>query len=1686
MTSKKSLGINCVATMAGGFYILLALVSAPVAETLEDGTNYVDYLRQYVESGLRHLDVEKQEQRRGRIYHFAQQFRNASPDIQAKIYDQGLHLRKGMPPASQDISQRIDRAAAGAIDFVFGQVAGPVLDAAALAREIIANEDLPSLGQTVVERINRPSVDIRLRYHPSRFCKGLCWTEVASVYERAEREGRGGVLLGNLLKEADVLPDGAEPPITGVLSRQLSEIATQLERSATGDTERAPETPSQPPRQLSEIATQLERSATGDSRQVPETPSLPQGLGGEREFTLSEKEIWEFVAGSLADLETVDEDKLGHIQAYYAQPLTAIQRRQARADLFESVGFFVSFANPDLGRAIGVGLPAAERFMDGMAGLLAGGSLLAVVDLAGGAAALVKLVHSVFVKPKPDPVLLAMRGVQKQLAGLARRIELMDQKLNHVVQMLADLAGSSMDTQDQLAMLSERLEEIHTQVKRELEEILNRQNRQTLYLREILAKTLKDEYRNLDKCLAQAEFVWPEGPYETWSEEVRARYVDCRTDAIAVMTEVAKEKVYTGHEGLDWKPQHIRQLLKENGGSADWLAARWAEAANTVLEARRDAVSRPKRESRANIDITVATPDVVVNPAIWAEGIRVFRTLEEFRPKEIDSSAIVQRITDFGKSMMNIVDVVTTNNLASDVVLLHQWNGHRLIKVLRALWDEYLDEYLKEEYRVAARSEETLPWKPGSRDKIYARWEFNRRLGGKLVFDYWISDFEPANLVNQTPENQSAMARALRVDQNVLSVRPETPYENPTVTFWQNADIAHGAVRGRGLWGGALPTVLGRIGARWSGCLRVGFEHTLKGRNTPYATEYAEVCTSDSPVYDNWLRLVNSDYWDALSGGGFSRDFARKYDVTERGGWAGVPLKSYCRIRTSEQTDYEYEGQPFRNDFLYVPEGALVFDGHLPSERDAVLLTFDGTRFKNVIDKIHIGKSEMLAPNVDFNEDGVRAPVYNPPQFKPGEPINFSKYPLGRQHEGCVFYRLWGFGDDDNLPADFFLPEDAQGSLYRVTRTQGKRFANPAYTFNASTDNVKWLKTHLGELVYRDEFENMIWQLRKDLESDIVGRWKRSERAKMKKQGIRVDVGEFEQAAAAVMRKFLKWALDNGTLDVELEFYSNSSDKDSLDNVVRRLNESWLALQVLTRISAGNCELTSGGLQILLEDVASGNDAETFLRMLSDGRSFSDSDPFRSWSQLRVHGLFGVTGNMVADSDHLPIPPLVTYASALSGDVTLVAFRGASVDEVGKLGLALEDKRAIGREELFGRDELSREEKSEIRDFLDLIGNEPGFEDVKRGGIGTDIYFGSLESSDSLEVILSYIQLRDTIGSFPPPPLMYDLWRRQNSKYIPLKHVILIVSQDVATRMIDEAIRETGAVLLREHLLQVLQEATGLSLTNDILQSTMSERDVTEILKRYGVSNNRIAKLLRLRKQFSRNYFGNVFYHKHEMAELLEGVENAEENLSKEQATRILEEASREQILELFRAFFLTDSGIALRLEESEITVTQKDDSTYVSLTGGKYFWHDPMEETTYRSLKENIADRYKRLVTDNRLRSYRWEGLDPRSVPNMWIGSGRDGRFRSYFVLKTGEEIKVQGIPLLWKVEGNQELMFIPYNLWSYERPKEVRRLRHALTSTFGRKIFELLHREPPCQSGSVELEEGLRILEELQRQKG
>ena len=956
-----------------------------------------------------------------------------------------------------------------------------------------------------------------------------------------------------------------------------------------------------------------------------------------------------------------EEDTGGPLQEY-RQRMEARIKREVRADIYASVGTFVSFVDPQAGRLIAVGFPAADRLVGGMKTILSGAVTLAAFgDVLGGAAALTTLLASL--GGSEDALARNIRMIQTGLKAVSGQVKTVDRKVDYVMKRLDEVATTTARTHVEVLKLGERMDQIHEETMRQIGGLSMDVDQLTEYLVEDQKDKVETSVNEVEKCVNtdKERMLRHTERNDRASEFLIDEHTKCKEDAFQLAWNLARRKIHTYTPDLE-DYFIVRQY---DATDAYRVAKHWHEMAEWVVSARLDALKRPtkyrglfEKGEKQTPELRTAAMELsnelskihdgsAINPMIWQKGVELYVKLERHRAPDVPvSDNKTHDLIGSAEQMKDLLKVIEDGNLAYDAMELHLWNGHLLVQVLRGLWSEYLKT---KAYRFSTCTEKVFEEARGGADGsgCSVEWPYGWRGNDNLVFEYWSNDYDEERLPTGDPEKIQAMIRLLRANDGTNGVESVERIEEPDIKFSQDVEVVSdqrlgNILVGPGLWwlGNILfgpflwqkifgepidfPAIYGDVGVSWTGCMKIAVEHRIIGRH-PFGTEERRICVGDKPrtrgSVERWRQFVK--------GGHLKHRFPQSEEIEQ--------VWCYLDGETSILQRATYDGKPMMaswtlNGAAYIRKGSLVLNN--------IGLTIDW----NEPDKLY--SNPVLKKDayklVRHESNFFRMETWHP------------KDTNGRRGS-CEFHALWGiwfkkggfFQDTLRIDERYYYPPEIDGYFTEEERREvmDRRGVknNEAYRehkgamllFEPTHKNIAFLEENLAKLIFDQEvgkiFDTVKREMLRDIRSGQPGRGNPDE-PESQKTVVDIAKAEYKYATQQTMARFVEWATDEANMrrEVDLEWHevvglpAPASFRASLEDALHRLDESFVAVQMLSRIVGGTCPSTPGGasFEALTRDLASGKDVMEFLKMKSNA---AHESRFPSWTKLRRHGLLGVS-----------------------------------------------------------------------------------------------------------------------------------------------------------------------------------------------------------------------------------------------------------------------------------------------------------------------------------------------------------------------------------------------------------------------------------------------------------------------------
>ena len=1185
--------------------------------------------------GVTTEEIEKSQTRYRRIVHVAQKLQYPKDATQAR----GFHLEilrnerteKTTPEEHPDWIDRMMRDY-NPVDTQetmkkMMSVPGVLVPGFGLAQAFGLGEELLEIGDKVAWSLGCGS---------SPDC--LMWT--ATKFVKQESEGKETALTRKLAADLGVLPTNSTGEAYGELSawgkrygpRALPYIDVKVDQG-NGKEKRESKGPG-------------EIKAQRDGNLIKKTG---QKLGQE----ISR----EGLAERIAEVSKTEKEKTrGGPLREYRRRMEARIEREVRADIYASLGTFVSFANPELGRVVAVGFPAVERLIDGLETILLGTATLASFgDVLGGAAALTKLLASL--TGSEDALARDIRMIQRGLRAVSSQVIEVDKKVDYVMKRLDEVANTVARTHEEVRELGLRMEEMHSETMRQIGSQSKDIRQLGRYLMEVQKNEVLDRVAEVKSCVSVNEQTLPHtGRNGRVSEHLR-----CREKAFRLARDLAGRTIYTGLEMPDDLGAYFENARQYDAADSHWVAGHWRETAGTVVSAKVEALNSPTRYrglfekgEREAPELSAMRDGSAINPVIWHEGVEQYVELERQRGPDVPANdAMTRQLIDSAEQMKNLLKVIEDGNLAYDAMELHLWNGHLLVQVLRGLWSEYLKT---KEYRFTTCTEKELKEarRGANGPSCFTEWSYGWPGNDDLVFEYWSNGYDEEHLPTGDPEKIQAMVRLLRANAGKNGVESEVREIEVPRLVWSVRDVEvvseelGNHLIPPGLFKAVVnfPAIYGDVDVSWTGCLKIAVEHRIIGRR-PFGTEVKRSCVGDEPrahgSVERWRQFVKGGHL--------------KHRIRPPRGEA-EPTWCYLEGEASFLRNATYDGWPMVENwsldgYAYIREGSLVLN--------------------------QIGLTRGWDESHEW---------YSDPEIKK-DAFRLSRYEVDNRYVrsvatdgSCEFHVLWGIGIDkggffpDTLYVDqryyvqdpleiggHFTKEKIREVMARkgVKHDEAYREHKGAMLlFNATSRNKAYLKENLSQMIFHQEVEKIFDTVKREMVSDVRrGEWGSGNPDELESQKTVVDVAEYEIATQQTMARFVEWATGKANMrrEVDLDWHEvvglpapaffrtslgdalrrpDASFRTSLGDALRRLDASWRAVQVLSRIVAGTCASTPGGASFeeLTRDLASGEDVEDFLKFLKSDAAHESR--FRSWTELRRHGLLGVSSaGLVEDAARL-------------------------------------------------------------------------------------------------------------------------------------------------------------------------------------------------------------------------------------------------------------------------------------------------------------------------------------------------------------------------------------------------------------------------------------------------------------------
>ena len=930
------------------------------------------------------------------------------------------------------------------------------------------------------------------------------------------------------------------------------------------------------------------------------TPS-PEPPGKRKENLLEEAEEYfghpiskKSFERKINDLPKVTEEEKKHKEF---SPLQKMQQRHEariqraiRTDIYRSIGKIITPLDPELGKIAAVGFPAVERLTAGFLDLASAGfSMVAFGDVLGGAAALISL----FAESGPDPIYTEISAIQKGLGTVSKQIGAVDKKVNHIMKQLDDMAMMQVKTSQQLEDMAKSLENMHSEVLREINRQSNLIGQLAIYLLAQEKDDVLDKLRVVEDC----SNVHVESRQTGEDNDIqKADFRNCRQKAYSLSSDVASRSISTGAS----LPNDLTGYLdkKFTHEQAFWIAARWRNAAITVIDARKKALEIPQnyrgifeKEDGTSKGIPEVTINkVFFNPKIWSDGVELYVKLERERSQDIAANDNhIDGLLESGEHMQKLLNMFDNENLAYDAMELHLFNGHLFVQTLKGLWTEYMSEK-RDEISDDKKNRKNFKEFFGQLQSV-GYWDFN------WLFEYWLNDYDETYVPIDNPEKLRSVFLIATAHEDVttefeMKSSPQADYgvSEFQIHLYEGGNIVYGPkskilkvfpspfsrkeVK--------FPAIFGKFSASWKGCFEVELKYFVKGHE-PFGKETKKICV-----------IEDADKADLE----FEMGGPLVFDVGKRG-----PLE-HCALGLGELHIMSLDEEP-----MFRTTGALA---------------------GKVIAKVLIRKGSLV-----LNQTGLSLGWDEPDPYHSEESgIMKDAYRIiSHGPENCKFYMLSGMPEEkpffsDRLKIAWGFAKDPKfrtadtkngGEVNKKKEESELREEGPTLLFEPTERNEEFLKNNLAELIFNQKvkkiFENAKRKMRNS-DSQMVPNFK-----------------ELEYATQVMMREFGIWATDDANITKKVKLYLDEvvgfpylSMEFSLKEVLSRLNKSWEAVQILSRIASGSCSFTPGGTSFsaLASNLASGDDVKKFLK-----------DDFDSWRELRELGLLGVSRKGLRESAYM-------------------------------------------------------------------------------------------------------------------------------------------------------------------------------------------------------------------------------------------------------------------------------------------------------------------------------------------------------------------------------------------------------------------------------------------------------------------
>ena len=1151
----------------------------------------------------------------------------------------------------------------------------------------------------------------------------LMWT--AAKFVKLESEGKETPLMRKMAADLGVLPTNSpneaypEPPEWGLAA------VPYIEGVLEGVENREPEGQGE-----------IEERSVGNLVRKAET-KLGQRISREG----LEERIAE-VAEAQKEEAQKEETRGGPLREY-RQRMGARAERELRADIYASVGTFVSFADPELGRVVAVGFPAFERLTDGLETILLKGFTLASFgDVLGGAAALTSLLESL--TGSEDSLARNFRMIQSGLEAVSGQVRTVDRKVDYLMRRLDAVAKTVARTHEEVLELGLRMEQMHRETIGQIGS-QSRDIRQIgRYLMEMQKNALGDDMAEVESCVR----VNGQTLLHTDRNGRVSDHLRCREKAFNLAWNLAGRTVYTGLDMPGDLATYFESSQQYDAADAHWVAGHWGEMVEEVVSAKVEALNAPARyrgvfeegerqtpgARTVAMELSAMRDGSAINPAIWHQGIEQYVKLERQRGADVPANdETTRQLIDSARQMNNLLKMIEDGNLAYNAMELHLWNAHLMVQVLKGLWSEYLETKsyrfttcTKEEFAEARRRPENGP-------DCYTRWSYGWKGNDDLLFDYWSNGNNEEHLPTGNPEKIQVMVRLLRANDGKDGVESlERRVEVPEISYHPNVRVYlrddNNSVQGSGLFSLStdFPAIFGDVYVSWSGCLRVAVEHRIVGRD-PFGTEEIWGCVGDEPMRygsDRRRRFVEGSLKH-----GFEPPPPGDRDPT------------WCVLR-AEGTFLQnatYRGRRMvywsRDGSAYIREGSLVLN-----------------QIGTMID--------WEKPDESYENPDIRRDAYRLSRYAVDEA--WRKSLGGTKKRSCAFHVLWGVIDRGGFFSDTLYVDERYGwdplaiettqERHEVLALEGMKDdeavgqqGDEAYReqgalliFDKTSRHKAYLEEHLGWMIFHQEVARIFDTVKREMVSEVRRRQLASDNPNdLERQDVTLDVAEYEYATDKLMARFVEWATDEANMRREVDLDWPVFFRTSLGDAQRRLDGSWEAVQVLSRIVAGTCAATPAGtsFEALARDLASGKDVIRFLK-----GEVGHESRFQSWSELRGHGLLGVTSTgLVVDAaqlrervgamDRWPLQTEVWLATYGEGAILLASLEAAmevARDAARRSGIVVASENDVQEHELeavrrrYGRAVATvsrRELEKELREHEIAIWRPPGPDRFGQQGI---------------------------------------------------------------------------------------------------------------------------------------------------------------------------------------------------------------------------------------------------------------------------------------------------------------------------------------------------------------------------------